>query len=942
MSEPKIWTEFEDWGELYRKNMFYQMNDGSHTLLINFGGPGAAIDYHMYVRVNKGFDHCFYDIRIDGAEFVSKVYELDIPRVESGYTWIHIGHVNSCRDYRSMRFSFREKASEFDCLCVLQNTHWMEEGEIERRVQRRKISPEPLSGVPLGGAGAGKIEYCADGVFRNITINGNIDTPIRRSESSFYALHATCSRGSQTRIIAEEPLYGLESFKDLSYKGVYPFSDLSGSDDFFPLNITITSFCSVIPRNIKDSSLPVAFFKVRLSSKESSTVSASLLFSLENFLGTGGGPASRSTGAKRFDEGFYELFEEKKGNMEEEWHSERYHGLRYTSGPKNDPRGQGEYILATESDIASYYVSWDFHHNTQPVRVFAETGTLPQNSSKASQGEKTAGVLCVKKELKPRESVEIRFVFSWYVPEFHQVSNTNYGHYYCNHFNSAPEVACYALDHFAELEGQSREVPTLLRASTLPSWFAEMLCNDAYVFSTNTWHTLDGRFSINEGPTHMFGCMGTLDQKLYGSHYYSLFFPKLDVSELTMFIESQSEDGGVQHDLGFGHIDQKGRSHAWPDLSSALVILSLKHFQMTNDTEFINKAYKNLRKALLEYQIGMDSDGDYIANISGVGNTFDSEKFEGTSSYIASVWLAALLALEKIALTLSDNKTAKTCRDFYEKARSHAIEELWNGSFFVNYYDSSRNERCETSHISQVAGEHFTHLCGLESTYGEHYVRQAIDAIFTLNYPAHYVFPTNEATPDGYMPRRSIWGWLPHSKVYLAALPMYYSMTDRALNALKRLYDVVKDKNNNNWWDQRIFYEPDTGKQHWGRFYMSSPASWYAYQALLGYMVDLPSQKFKVRPHIPDSLLPFEGPLFLPDWWAWIRIDKNKREIHLRTIKSFVDTLLIKRLELPDWHGQIIVRTEKALSYTVPRQGSITFDEELNLAELVDLSIHWI
>jgi hypothetical protein len=34
------------------------------------------------------------------------------------------------------------------------------------------------SGVPLGGIGAGKIEFCADGRFTNVTTNNNWDCPI--------------------------------------------------------------------------------------------------------------------------------------------------------------------------------------------------------------------------------------------------------------------------------------------------------------------------------------------------------------------------------------------------------------------------------------------------------------------------------------------------------------------------------------------------------------------------------------------------------------------------------------------------------------------------------------------------------------------------------------------------------------------------------------------
>src|SRR5689334_8275133 len=44
----------------------------------------------------------------------------------------------------------------------------------------RNSTPAPRneSGVPLGGIGAGKIEFCRDGRFTNVTINNNLDSPI--------------------------------------------------------------------------------------------------------------------------------------------------------------------------------------------------------------------------------------------------------------------------------------------------------------------------------------------------------------------------------------------------------------------------------------------------------------------------------------------------------------------------------------------------------------------------------------------------------------------------------------------------------------------------------------------------------------------------------------------------------------------------------------------
>jgi uncharacterized protein (DUF608 family) len=549
-------------------------------------------------------------------------------------------------------------------------------------------------------------------------------------------------------------------------------------------------------------------------------------------------------------------------------------------------------------------------------------------------------------DLAPGETREVKFVFAWHVPHFWQGDTTDYGHYYANFFASAAEVAEYGLAQFDRLERESGEVPALFGRSSLPPWLGRSLCNDAYTFSTTTWLTRDGRFAVNEGPTHMFGCMGTLDQKLYANHYYSLFFPELDRTELLGFARAQAEDGGIQHDLGYGHLELRNKPHHWPDLTSSLAILSLKHYQLTGDQAYLDEVYPCLVKALLGFQIGRDTDGDGIANISGVGNTFDAEVFEGTSAYIASLWLTALQALGDLANRRGDVAVARQCRELREKARKNAIEELWNGEFFVNYYDTVRKVRCPNSHVSQVAGEFYSRLCGFDSPYGAGYVRQALTSMFRLNGHPDLRFPANEATPDGKMPYRKLWGWLPHSRVYFSGTGFYFGLKDEAFGMLERLEEVVAVGNGDNRWDQRLFYEPDTGKQHWGRFYMTAPATWYVYQALLGYFWDKPAGVLGLVPNLPARLLPFAGPVFVPGFWGWLQITEGPTRLTLQILKRFESSLRVTQLRLPARSGALtVVADGQARPCRLRTDGEAGVEErwdcELDLDRVTEVSFCW-
>ncbi|HEY3417410.1 MAG TPA: GH116 family glycosyl hydrolase, partial [Armatimonadota bacterium] len=240
-------------------------------------------------------------------------------------------------------------------------------------------------------------------------------------------------------------------------------------------------------------------------------------------------------------------------------------------------------------------------------------------------------------------------------------------------------------------------------------------------------------------------------------------------------------------------------------------------------------------------------------------------------------------------------------------------DELWNGDFFVNYYDSANQRQCPNSHFSQVAGEFYARLCGLGPLYGDHYVKQALSSMLRLNYHPRLKFPTNEATPEGKMSTRFMWGWLPHARVYLGGTPMYFGMTEEGLEVLERMEGVLRDINNDNRWDLRLFYEPDTGREHWGRFYMTAPATWYVYQALLGYRWDGPAGLLALLPNLPERLLPFEGPLFLPDLWAWVTISGDGATINLEVIKRFGDVPAVQTLCLRSHPGTLTVTADNHL-----------------------------
>jgi hypothetical protein len=269
---------------------------------------------------------------------------------------------------------------------------------------------------------------------------------------------------------------------------------------------------------------------------------------------------------------------------------------------------------------------------------------------------------------------------------------------------------------------------------------------------------------------------------------------------------------------------------------------------------------------------------------------------------------------------------------------------LWHGTYFANYYDVQRGLRNDNSHFSQLAGEFYSLLLGLGPCYGEAYALSAQRAVLGLNYHPSLVMPTNEATPEGRVPRRDVHGWLPHARVYLGGLSFLLGMAEEGLAALERMDRALVEVNHDNRWDQRLFYEPETGEQHWGTFYMTAPATWYCYSALLGVLWDKPEATLGLTPHLPPSLLPFQGPVFLPDLWLWLTVSQEQGEMSLRRIKLFGDSLPVRRLRLPQRKGEPRVVADQRL---VPTRrigagyGYVEYACELDLAGTEVVQVQW-
>src|ERR1700761_7431226 len=83
------------------------------------------------------------------------------------------------------------------------------------------------SGVPLGGIGAGNVEFAPNGRFVRIGLN-NIHLPIEKSTASFFALWYKTAKETKARrlVLDSTQQFGLDGVRHTTFTGLFPKADL--------------------------------------------------------------------------------------------------------------------------------------------------------------------------------------------------------------------------------------------------------------------------------------------------------------------------------------------------------------------------------------------------------------------------------------------------------------------------------------------------------------------------------------------------------------------------------------------------------------------------------------------------------------------------------------------------------------------------------------------
>ena len=881
-----------DYRENEHQELFYEKANLGQPFEVNIPSPLVQLDYSFYVLVKNeelALLESITDLKIDldGLREDHEILPLEsrekgnaiIPSSIAGYSWRLLCTFPLSRGNGPLQITGFPKELTSVTLLITTWKRFVESGEAGRYLIAKRDPKWGANGMPLGGIGGGRIEICRDGRFRNFSMNNNQDAPIK-DVMGVDGMYLSAILNDKRYDLATTPINeGASATDDLAFTPDFPRAYLNSEK----LGINVTLQGTFTPHDLKTSSIPAFLLKCSVTNKSNETLNAELKLGWSNLIGLSGGVAERESNIG-YGDGFYHFFNDPAGKKETESENKRYHGVSFTGTPDN-LLGKGEHIIAVKKDVDIKTSA-----NIDAIRHHAE--------------------IVAKITLAAGETKEVSMLVVTAMPNFVDTYMVNRHQYWLNNFNNAAEMAAHLCDNFDTIMKKGNGLSELLAKTTLPAWLKRRLTNCNYPLVTSSLFYKDGRFSINEGPTEMGGCMGTIDQRL-GSHPTTQsFFPSLNAQELTQWADIQSDIGGIQHDLGAGHLEQKKGESTWPDLTCSFIIQTAKHANLMGDTDFSAKMYPHAKKALQRHGIWAD-EGHGVAQVGeGLGTSYDGYHYIGTTGYMATLWLAALKIMSVWSKKMGDSSLDADIERWTKLAKERLMADLWNGKHFISYAKDG-GVRKESCHGGQMAGQYFAHLLTDENILDEKILNSTADSLLEYNCNDNFMVPPDEVDPET-MEAAASFSWLPYIEAFMLTNLANLKRAE-ILPVWEKMMEVV-DRDGVGSNDTRLMYRPHKGEPSWGATYMTSPASWLVYDSFLGFAYFKEAGELKLDPMNfieGDNSYAIIHPLF----WAIATKNDNKLNIEVTkvfgnnlTVNSVNGNLLVQPIELKENTSFDIVR----------------------------------
>jgi len=369
-----------------------------------------------------------------------------------------------------------------------------------------------------------------------------------------------------------------------------------------------------------------------------------------------------------------------------------------------------------------------------------------ENEIRAKYLDKAVGYLGKSIRLLPGEKASVLFSLAWSLPNLELPLLGKVGH--------LPSTRYSDLTKLNEMLAKSEAYYDLTMLwhdtwydSTLPRWFLDRTMGNTSTLATMTSTLFNsGRFYGWEG---IGCCEGTCGHVYQYAQAMARLFPELErsVREMVDFGVAFHPDSGIIEFRG-----EYGDGYA-VDSQAGYILRAYREHQMSKDSKFLTRLWSRIKLAL-NYLMLQDGNGDGLIE-NAQHNTLDVDLF-GPSSWLSSLYLAALSAGKAMALELGDVEFANKCDSILKIGYDNFSNRLWNGNYFIqipapNHPDALQyGDGCE---VDQVMGEAWCWQLGLQEggktrLFDPAKTNQALTNLYKNNFLPN-VGPYRDKHPEG-------------------------------------------------------------------------------------------------------------------------------------------------------------------------------------------------
>jgi len=568
---------------------------------------------------------------------------------------------------------------------------------------------------PVGGIGVGAVHMNGQAARHAWQIFGSV--VYREVPESFFAIGLRSSSQSCVRVLQTTPIGTLSPMQRLRFEARYPFGVYRFFDDQIPCKVTLTAFNPLIPLSARDSAMPCAVYRISVENPTNESVTASVLATQLNVVGY---RADKPLEGRRY-EGF-------GGNINRVRHTDKGTWLCMTRQESPDA---GEVILMVDNARAKALTNWqDFEMlgtllgDPQRIKSLEEVASAP-----SSPGETLNGGLFNSLEIPPGSTREVTYVLTWYLPGLPAGSGAwgCKGRRYEAWWQSAEDLAAELEQRLPELELASKTYVDSLYESNLPYWLLDRIASQVAILRSPTvFWCRDGYFGGWEGCNIDGGCChGNCNHVWHYAQAHARLFPEIAKQLREQEFAFQKPDGAIPH--------RQPDSFPAFDGQCGAVLNSYREHLMSADNRWLEKHWPAIRSAM-DYVIQRwDSDQDGL--VAGPQwNTLDGE-LGGNSSWLGSLYLAALAAAEKMAVLQGDTASAEKYQRIRRSGTVKQDQLLFNGQYYIQVPDSTPHEDYgEGCAIDQLLGQWWAHQLDLGWVYPAEHVQTALQNLFRLNF----------------------------------------------------------------------------------------------------------------------------------------------------------------------------------------------------------------